>query len=428
MDRDGKRIRVPFYRKRKSLFLITFTAFFTIILLSSSAQLLLFNLSIKNSVQKWIIHREFRLEREAMMFLMMGRRPRIEEPFIILDKDEKLIFSNRRDLNIRDFKGKFKPLISHRGELIGYYGVKGKYFRELEENRKLLETLYRNLFVTAIVSLIMSLLVSYLISKRLSKSTIDIRDALQRIENGDDAELTPSGSREIYNIGEGVNRLSEKLKNEANLRSQWLHDISHDLKTPLSGLKLQYEGMLGGILSIDKERARKNKLEVDRLESLIMGLNDLMKFESPDLKLNKTQFNILDMFSELEKRFEDIVQVNGKIFTIVGDSAVLFADYNLIFKALSNLIENAIQYSHEDSDIILGFSKKKNEIFLTNMGEGIPEEKIKNIFNRLYRGDFSRNSSGSGLGLSITKAIMDKHKWDISATSEKGVTRFSIKL
>lgn len=388
----------------------------------------MFNYSTERTILKWGIHRELRLEREVRQFLETGRIPKVDDPIFILDRNKKLLYTNMARHRHRMPLGRLKPIKTKDGKILGYINFKGKLFRAIEENKIFVDSLINNLLLSSALSILLSLVASYIISKKIAKSAIDIKRSLKRIEIGEKSLLSPSGSREIYEIGQGVNTLSRKLANEYDLRNQWLHDISHDLKTPLSALKLQHEGMLQGILSIDRDRVQSNKNELDRLESLIMGINDLMRFEAPDLKTDKKSIQLSKIFKELYNRFKDVAKINNRSLEILYTNNSLYMDYSLMFKGLSNLLDNAIRYSHEGSKIVLGFDKGRESIYVESYGETIAKEIEDRLFDRLYRGDKSRNSSGSGLGLSIVKAIVDRHSGTVSISSVMGVTRFYIKI
>lgn len=424
MDRDSKRLRIPFYRRRISLFFLIFSAFLGVVFVSSSSQLLLFKFSVNSSLDRWKIDREMRLEKEAIDYIKNGVRPRSHEALVIFNTRKEIIFTNRmRHMMLpRDMK----PVKDPSGIIVGYISSKPMGFRGLEENKILIDSLLRNLMYSSVVSLILSLIVSYIISKRISKSSIDIQKALKCIEKGNSLDLIPSGAREIIEIGEGVNNLAHKLSLERDLRNQWLHDISHDLKTPVSALKLQFEGILEGILPLNRDRMQQNSKEIERLSSLIEGIDDLMKMESPDIELNKEPFEIRHFLKDLENSFKDIFKIKDRTLQTSYDSGIINGDYSLLFKAVSNLLDNSIQYSQKGSLIKLDITQ--TAISIENTGETISASDLDHIFDRLYRGDSSRNSNGSGLGLSIVKAIVDKHRGTIEVSSKNGVTRFIISI
>lgn len=422
MDRNSKGIWLPFSWRKLSFFQVIFLSLFFILLISSSIQILLYSGGVNRSLDRWEQDKVKRLEKAGLDYILHGREPKFQEPITIYDEQKRPIVSNRRGMMMMDKV--MIPLIDRSGKVIGYISTRGLPFKEIEENRKLINSLLSNLLISALISLILSLLLSYLISKKLSKSTVDIKNALINIKNKDMLDFIPSGAKEIVEIGKGVKDLAIRLENEEKLRSQWLHDISHDLKTPVTALKIQFESMLYGSLSIDKNRIEQNNKEVKRLESIILSINEIMKVETPDYELTKELISVKSVFNDLNERFSGDV-LNGRTIQFkTEETSVIHADKDLLFKALSNLIDNGVKYSNIKSTITCKY--KNNKISISNNGPKINDK--DKLFDRLYRGDSSRNSEGTGLGLSIVKAIADRHGWDVLIESENGINSFIITI
>ncbi|MGL1891350.1 MAG: HAMP domain-containing histidine kinase [Spirochaetaceae bacterium] len=436
MDRDHKRFWISILRGRISFFLLIFTVLFSITLLTSISQIVLFNLNINRSVENWKIDRVDRIKVEAKNYLLSGNITDFNEPLEIIDVEYNTIYSNvdintHPGWNLRKSRKGNIGLIELYDQklLIGYIRIENMQFKNKTENLNLLNSLITNILYSTMGSIILSFVISLIVSRALSKSTIDINRALKDIEAGQELNFRAHGAKEIREIGISVIKLSKKLNKEKDLRNQWLHDISHDLKTPLSALKLQFEGMLDGYLSLDIERIKKNNREVTRLEHLIMGIDELMKVESPGLILNNSTFPTKELIYSLDERFKDIANAKKRNLNFQNNTKMLTADFELMFKAISNLIENAINYSHEESTITIEFSEIENtnyRVKIENIGKTIPGEDIPYLFDRLYRGDFSRESSGTGLGLSIVDVIIKKHGGYTEVESENGINCFSI--
>lgn len=417
MDRDSKGIWLQVFRGRLSFFTLIFLSLFIIIFLSSSMQIILYNRGIKKSLYDWEVNRIRKLQEAGYDYLKKGIDPDIPEPISIYDSQRKLILTNRRS-HMR-MAEKLMPIRERGGRVLGYIAVKNLPFKAIEENRILLESILKNIVLSTLVSMAVSLLISIIISTSIARSAKGIKKAIGEIRVGKDLDFRPNGPKELIEIGEGIIDLVSKLNREENLRKQWLHDISHDLKTPVTALKIQFESMIHGNLEITKDRIEKNKNEIEVLEELILSINDLMVVESPDLSLNRVEIDTKMLLSDLDSRFKG--STNLKISTTCNN---IRGDYNLLFKALSNLIDNGIKYSFGGDWVKVEIAEKS--IMVSNPGKPI-DDKI-NIFNRLYRGDLSRSSRGSGIGLSIVKAIVEKHRWNTYVTSENGINTFIINL
>lgn len=425
MDRNSKRIWLSIPWRKLSFFQVIFFSLFFILFISSTMQVLLYKQGVDRSLNRWENDRFRRLEKVGVDYFLKNKEPRIPEPFTIYDKEKRPLITNRRGMMMMDHA--MFPLKDKRGEILGYISTRVIPFKEVEENRELLNSLLTNLLISALISLFLSLFLSYFISKRLSHSAIEIKEALNSIKNSKKKiSLDVKGAREIVEIGEGVKDLAYQLEKEEELRIQWLHDISHDLKTPVTALKTQFESMIYGVLPINKERIEKNNKEVLRLESLILSMNELMNVETPDLDLKLKEISIGSLFKDLKDRFVDSVNSNKKLNFSFNENIQILGDRSLLFKAISNLIDNAIKYSDEGAEINCTFENSK--ISVSNSGKEFSPIDKKHLFDRLYRGDSSRNSEGSGLGLSIVKAIIDKHKWHISVESNNGINSFIISI
>lgn len=424
MDRNSKGIWLSVPWRKLSFFQVIFFSIFSILFISSSIQIVLFNQGVDRSLNRWEKDRHKRLERIGLDYILKAKEPKIEEPVTIYDKNKVPLFPNRRGMRMVRDSGMF-PLKDKEGNIVGYISTRILPFKEVDENRKLINSLLHNLILSSLISLVLSLLLSFFLSKKISKSTIKIREALSNIKNIEKHNFEVSGPKEIVEIGKGVKELALKLETEESLRIQWLHDIAHDLKTPVTALKTQFESMIYGILPIDKDRIEKNNKEVLRLETLIMSMNELMKVETPDLALEKEEIKVKSLFNDLKERYIGLNSGKSVNFSSQEGSS-LKGDRSLVFKSVSNLLDNAVKYSYDNTKIECIYSN--NQIIVSNKGDKINDKDIKHIFDRLYRGDSSRNSEGSGLGLSIVKAIVEKHKWDIEVISNNGINSFIIKV
>lgn len=418
MDRDSKRFWLQISGRRLSFFWLIFLSLFLIIFISSSMQIFLYNSGVNRSLGKWEKNRVKILHDIGIDYLKYGIEPDFPEPISIYSRDKSLLITNKRNRRMM-MNENLLPVKDPGGELLGYISVKNLPFKSNRENRELLESILNNILLSTLISMIVSISISFIISSKIAKSAKGIKMAMESIKLGEDLNFNPTGPRELVDIGEGVVKLVSKLNREERVRSQWIHDISHDLKTPVTSLKIQFESMIHGNLDITRDRIIKNSREIERLEELILSINELMVVESPDLKIEPEHFNIKDLIVDIRERFDSRTDLR-----ISTTSKEFYGDYNLLLKALSNLIDNGINYSDGGNWIELSISSKS--ISVSNPGIPISQEEKKTIFDRLYRGDLSRNSRGSGIGLSIVKAIADKHNWSISIISKDGVNSFII--
>jgi signal transduction histidine kinase len=234
-----------------------------------------------------------------------------------------------------------------------------------------------------------------------------------------------------------------KLKIEENLElrrrgSDFVANVSHELKTPLTSIK-GYTETLKGMVNGDPEKVREflTKIEEnsERLSSLITDILDLSKIESENVHLELERFQIAPLLDEIKEQFTHKLSQREQKLLMRSDVAELYADRKLFEQALVNLIENAHRYCPDGALIeVAGESVFESGTPLAKFevidnGPGISENDLPRIFERFYRADKSRNrlSGGTGLGLAIVKHIMVSHGGSIRVTSARGQgSRFTL--
>lgn len=306
--------------------------------------------------------------------------------------------------------------------IIGYLLVDNIDFLAYNANRIFLTTMIRASFIGAVFAVIFAFGVSLLTASVFSKKTTSLSEAVTEIYS-DNCEIPFTGIQELDRISQAVINLKERLIHEESLRRQWMQDISHDLRTPLTAVKMQVEGLSDGVLKADKERFSALYSELNHIERLVCNLQDLSRYESPETKINQTAIYPQELIEEIEDRFSILAERNEVYFKCVNsfdDSREFFCgDEHLLHRCISNIIQNAFQHTEKGGEIIFSVGKKNvdgnEKIIFTVLNTGtISETDIPLVFERLYRSDRSRSTEGSGLGLSIAKAIVNLHKGKIS--------------
>lgn len=216
------------------------------------------------------------------------------------------------------------------------------------------------------------------------------------------------------------------LRNLENLRKDFVANVSHELKTPLTAIKGYTETLIGGALR-DEKNANKF-LEIihehtNRLTHLLTDLLDLSKIESGQYSLRYENFSLQSLINELISTFSHEIKSKEIIFKFIPKNVdSIFADRIALRQILSNLLENAIKYSNQKSTIILQAESNTQSIRfeIEDNGPGISPEHLPRIFERFYRTDASRSRElgGTGLGLSIVKHLIQLHGGEISVESK----------
>lgn len=224
-----------------------------------------------------------------------------------------------------------------------------------------------------------------------------------------------------------------ELKNLEKTRKDFVANVSHELKTPITSIKGFSETLLDGAME-DKEVLQSFLSiilkESDRLQALIQDLLDLSKIEQEGFALNRQKFNLHDVLKEIITILDGrALEKNITLVFISNEKKVaLFADIDRIKQVFINLINNAIAYTHENGNVTVKLASTNKEVIVevSDTGIGMEKDQIPRIFERFYRIDKarSRNSGGTGLGLAIVKHIIEAHSGEIivHSTIGKGTT------
>ena len=204
-----------------------------------------------------------------------------------------------------------------------------------------------------------------------------------------------------------------------------ISDISHQLKTPLAALNI-YNGIIqqdADDAQTIREFASLSEQELDRIETLVQNLLKITKLDAGTIVIDKAEHNISEMMGRIETQFAYRAAQEGKSLTLSGDDATtLWCDRNWLMEAVGNLVKNALDHTAEGDEIRItwrGFASVV-QIVVRDNGSGIHPEDLPHIFKRFYRSRFSEDTQGIGLGLALTKAIVEAHNGIIEVDSELG--------
>lgn len=261
------------------------------------------------------------------------------------------------------------------------------------------------------------------------------------IEESDDQNTLNPFKRintEIYKYGVNRHKEIEDLKKMEAFRREFLADVSHELKTPIFAAQGFVHTLLDGAVEDKKVRGKFLKRaakSLDRLDILIHDLLTLSQIETGEIKMHFEHFNIVESASEVLDQLES--KADKKKMTVSFDEVYdrpifVYADSELIYRVLINLVSNAIKYTDE-GEVTLGFDVEDEHVVVVvrDSGPGIPAEHLGRIFERFFRVDKSRSKErgGTGLGLAIVKHIMEAHDSKVSVTSAIGKgSNFSFRL
>jgi two-component system, OmpR family, sensor histidine kinase BaeS len=339
--------------------------------------------------------------------------------------------SNLKNMNIED-KGVYVTKnfnIVLDGKIVGNVEL-GQYSSILltEEDLEFKSSINKSIVLSGIGTLLIIIIISLYISKQLSIPIKKVASISKRLSRGDFEAKSNAKSdiEEIEELRESINILGEKLKNQDMLRKRLVSDISHEIRTPLNVLQNNLEAMIDGIFPVSNQRLSSLNDEVIRFGKLLNNLDVLKEFEDESINLEFEEILLDEFIIELAEDFYFEARSKNINFdySIEKDEAYIIpGDKDKLRQVFINLITNAIKFTGSDGMVRINLYKENNKVIVevVDTGEGIKEKDLPFIFERLYRGDKSRQKvEGNGIGLTIVKKTLSLHYANIEVKSSEG--------
>lgn len=353
-------------------------------------------------------------------------------PVFVYDTQARLIASNRGVGRRREVEHTARVAVQDsEGMLLGYYATVAAQFHQDTANRALLESLVRALAYGGIAALSVAMAAAFVLSRMLAGPARQVAAGIDSLSAGIEhgLEVPPAvpeiGTTEIACIARATNSLAERLTAERSIRTQWSQDLAHDLRSPIASIRAQLEALVDGVYQAGPERIGRTLRELARVEGLIEDLEELMRLEQPELELSKTSIIGHEFIRSLLERFDHEVQRRHLTIDAHVEAESFIGDENLLYRAVSNLLSNAVRYSEEGGQVSVSLVRANApqagpagvSIEVSNSGTPIAEHDLPHLFERLYRGEYARNSPGSGLGLTISRRIVLLHGGSMNVVS-----------
>ncbi|WP_318502636.1 HAMP domain-containing sensor histidine kinase [Bacillus sp. T3] len=315
-------------------------------------------------------------------------------------------------------------------------------FSPVKGSREMISQINDYLLYTVIISLSVTLLMSWILSKIHVRRIQGIRDATSMVSTGNyDVKLPSSSFDEIGELANDFNEMVGKLKSSSNeidslenRRRQFMADVSHEMRTPLTTISGVIEGMRSRMISDEDKEKGINLVskETKRLIRLVNENLDYEKIRSNQIKLMKEEIQLDELLEIIrETLLFQAEEKNNQIVVEVEPGTVVHADYDRMIQILINITKNSIQFTNNGHIWLRGKTAENQTIIeIEDSGIGIPPEEIESIWRRFYKADLSRknNQYGEfGLGLSIVKQLVQLHDGEITVHSQQGQgTKFVI--
>ena len=294
------------------------------------------------------------------------------------------------------------------------------------------------LVMTALVVLMISFVATSVTTMRQIKPIREMAQATRCYAEGDfDIRMNDYGrDDEIGELAASFNNMAERLQQTERQRREFIANISHELKTPMTTIAGYTDGILDGTIPPENEKQYLQIIanESRRLSRLVRRMLDVSQLQVMDPLRGGNHFDICEAMRRVLISMEK--KINDRHLDVEADipdePILVLGDNDMITQVLYNLLENAAKFAREGSTLYLGVAMMdgKARVTVRNVGDTIPAEELPLLFERFHKSDKSRSEDkdGYGLGLYIVKTILQQHKEDISVTSENGVTTFTFSL
>jgi signal transduction histidine kinase len=289
------------------------------------------------------------------------------------------------------------------------------------------------LLYAALAAMVVAVVLSLYLSRNVIAPISAMSLAAQRIADGRyDERVQVNGADELAQLAMRFNQMAEKLNQVEAMRRRLIGDVSHELRTPLTAIKGSMEGLMDGVLPATQETYQQIHAEADRLNRLVDDLQELSRVESNAYPLDLRPLEISALVQTVTKRLAP--QAESKRISLDLDLAPdlprPLADEDRLVQVLTNLTGNALQYTPENGRITIAARRVDHDVQISvrDTGVGIPPDHLPHIFDRFYRVDKSRSrraGGGSGIGLTIARALVEAHGghiWAESAGEGEGST------
>lgn len=313
----------------------------------------------------------------------------------------------------------------HRGEFIAIVCACSPLALAQQPVTEVMQTI----IIICILVMVVTVVSVYFVTWRLMSPIEALSHAAQAVSVGDYTVRVPvHGNNEITELAVIFNEMADNLEKLERTRNDFVANVSHDLRSPMTSINGFVDGMLSGVIPPEKHKHYLKVVlnETQRLSRLVGTLLDISRIQAGVRKFSMQPLDICEMARQIVLSFENrLEEKNLQVsFEAARDHIFVKADMDAIHQVMYNLCDNAIKFSSDEAHFTVRIEEADSlaTVYVYNEGQGIAPEDMEHIFDRFYKGDKSRgmDKCGTGLGLFIAKTIIDEHRQKIGVRSVCG--------
>lgn len=287
----------------------------------------------------------------------------------------------------------------------------------------------------AVISIIIGFVLSHITDKRVLSSIIELNEAAKKVAKGNFSVSINENfiAEEIHTMAHNFNIMTRELANTEVFRSDFINNVSHEFKTPLSAIEGYATLLQSQNITEERRQVYISKIiyNTKRLSNLTENILQLSRLESQEIPIAKNNYSLDEQIRETILLFQQDWD-NKKIDLDIELETVIYnGNPELLGQVWQNLLENAIKFTEPNGIIEVHMYSEKNNITVTvsDNGPGMDEQTKQRVFEKFYQGNTSHSTEGNGLGLTLVKRIVELHNGEITVSSQLGNgTEFTVKL
>jgi two-component system sensor histidine kinase BaeS len=363
------------------------------------------------------------------------RIQRLTRRLVLFDADKQHIAGGRAGVS---YDGYTLQAIAIDGKTVGWFGLHKKEHLANPLAVGFLKQQSQILYIIGGGILLLAAIVAFLLSRHLLAPVRKLTAGTQALASRQfDTRIEVESQDELGQLAADFNAMAQTLEKYERMRRQWISDIAHELRTPLSILRGEIEALKDGVREINRDALDSLYSEARHLSKIVNDLHELSLADAGVLSINKVPVDPVAVLNETLGHFKQSFAENqiGIENNLENQSSVsIIGDADRLKQLFSNLMENTLRYADAPGTLKIGQGRTENRLilFFEDSGPGVPEEALDHLFDRLYRLDRSRSRTregGSGLGLSICKSIAKALGGEIRAVNaHSGGLRIEIEL